>query len=491
MLRRGLRPPGFRSRGDDEVLPSASVGLEKIRTPIYERDPTRSWPDVMLKLQGPKLVRDRLLDLMGDHGYHSAHEMESLLPNGEWVRAMRELLAIRFAFDRVSNSFRIRHRLSSERKQSLVELLAGIDATKPESPATLPAESESDAEAPADQDESLFDPTQDEGEAEPAEVEEQLFLSANRSELSLSASDSSTMTAAILAKKGSGKTYLGMVLAEEFMMSPGLGVPVVMVDPTGVWYGLRSMADGSPSSFAVLILGGAFGDLTLTCKQGEQAANLVDELRPRPVIIDLSRMIPSEQHEFLADFGQCLFMLSVRSPLHLIIDEADEFAPQTLQTSKHQRRSLEVIDRIVRRGRTKGLGVTLISQRPAVVNKNVLSQIDSLFLLNMVAPGDLNAVDDWLKLRVKAEQRIECLGQLANLPPGIAFCTQSGAHAKFRKFTVRKRETFDSGRTPKPNEIIVTPVLAKVSDDILQTAARCLSAAKVEAPTVITGDSDG
>ena len=89
------------------------------------------------------------------------------------------------------------------------------------------------------------------------EKEEQLALSASRNELSLSASDSSTMTAAILAKKGSGKTYLGMVLAEEFMMSPGLGVPVVIVDPTGVWYGLRSMADGSPSSFAVLILGGA------------------------------------------------------------------------------------------------------------------------------------------------------------------------------------------------------------------------------------------
>ena len=184
-------------------------------------------------------------------------------------------------------------------------------------------------------------------------------------------------------------------------------------------------------------------------------------------------------------------MLSVRSPLHLIIDEADEFAPQTLQTSKHQRRSLEVIDRIVRRGRTKGLGVTLISQRPAVVNKNVLSQIDSLFLLNMVAPGDLNAVDDWLKLRVKAEQRIECLSQLANLSPGIAFCTQSGARSIFRKFTVRKRETFDSGRTPKPNEAVVIPTLAKVSDDVLQAAARCLSAAKVEVPTVITGDSDG
>ena len=460
---------------------------EKICTPIYERDPTRSWPDVTLKPQGPKMVRDRLLDLMSDHGYHSAHELEALLPHGEWVRAMRELLAIQFAFDRVSNSFRIRRRLTGERKQVLVALLAGIDATLPETSATLPAEAEPEEELPG-KEEAPFDPTQDEGTEE--EEGEQLHLSANRNELSLSASDSSTMTAAILAKKGSGKTYLGMVLAEEFMMSPGLGVPVVIVDPTGVWYGLRSMADGSPSSFAVLTLGGAYGDLALTCKQGEQAANLVDELRPRPVIIDVSHMAPPEQHEFMADFGQKLFMLSVRSPLHLIIDEADEFAPQSLQTSRYQRRSLEVIDRIVRRGRTKGLGVTLISQRPAVINKNVLSQIDSLFLLNMVAPGDLNAVDDWLKLRVKAEQRIECLGQLANLPPGVAFCTQSGGLAKFRKFTVRKRETFDSGRTPKPNEVMVTPVLAKVPADSVEVAARCLGAMKTAGLEVPVGEAD-
>ena len=136
------------------------------------------------------------------------------------------------------------------------------------------------------------------------------------------------------------------------------------------------------------------------------------------------------------------------------------------------------------------LGTTLISQRPAVVNKNVLSQIDSLFLLNMVSPGDLAAVDDWLKLRVKAEQRIECLGQLANLSPGVAFFTQSGANPKFRKFTVRKRDTFDSGRTPKPNEDIAAPTLAKVSPETIEAAARHLSADIGEKPGADSDEVD-
>ena len=486
MLRRGSRTPGFRSNDPGEDEPAGVP--ERPRSPIYERDPTRAWPDSSMRSQGPKAVSDRLLDLMSDCGYHAACEMESILPSGEWARAMKDLLAIGFTFDRLSDRFRIRRRLSVERKPALVELLDGIDVSVSGSPVTVAAIDESEIPVvpmkPKEESET-FDPTLDEGKHEVQE--EQLLLSLDRDELTLSAPDSSTMTAAILAKKGSGKTYLGMVLAEEFMKSPGLKVPVVIVDPTGVWYGLRSMADGSPSSFSILTLGGEYGDLPITHHQGGQVALLVQEIRPHSVILDLSLMFPAEQHEFVADFVLKLFMLSVRSPLHLIIDEVDEFAPQSLQGSRHQKRSLEVIDRFVRRGRKKGLGTTLISQRPAVVNKNVLSQIDSLFLLNMVSPGDLEAVADWLKLRVNVEQRIECLGQLTNLSPGVAFFTQSGANPKFRKFTVRKRDTFDSGRTPRPNEEVVVPTPAKVSSETIEAAVRHLSAPIVEKP-VLTGD---
>ena len=433
---------------------------------------------------------DRLLEMLSDHMHHPVAEMESILPEGEWARAMKELLSSGFAFDRLSDAFRIRRKLSSERKQSLVELLDGIDvdAARP----TVPDVSEEEIEMPVVslkqvEEPEAFDPTLD-GD-EPTVREELLHLSLGGDELTLSAPDRTTMTAAILAKKGSGKTYLGMVLVEEFLTSPGLGVPVVVIDPTGVWYGLRSMSDGSPSSLPILTLGGEYGDLPLSHTQGKQAALLVQDIRPQSLILDLSLMVPVEQHEFVADFVLKLFMLNVRSPLHLIIDEADEFAPQSLTGSRHQRRSLEEIDRFVRRGRKKGLGSTLISQRPAVVNKNVLSQIDALFLLNMVGPGDLEAVSDWLKLRVSAEQRFECLGQLANLSPGVAFFTQSGSNPRFRKFTVRKRDTFDSGRTPKPNEVIVVPTLAKVSSETMAAAVRHLSVVSGERQG-ITSDED-
>jgi Helicase HerA, central domain len=476
VLRRGSRARGLRP-DDPEGDGEPTVGRRPY-TPIYERDLVRVRPVSPEISLGRKTVGDRLLELMSDGQPHGVMEMEAILPDGEWARAMKVLLSQGFAFDRMfpSDAFRIRRKFLSERKQSLVELLDGLGTpvAGPAVPGVAAAEIEVPVVPPRPRDEEPepFDPTEDEGATDV--VEEQLHLSLDDDGLALSASDSATMTAAILAKRGSGKTYLGMVLAEEFLGCPSLGVPVVIVDPTGVWYGLRSMADGSPSSLPILTLGGEYGDMQLSHGQGEQAALVVQDIRPQSIILDLSLMAPVQQHEFVADFVLKLFMLSVRSPLHLIIDEADEFAPQSLTGSKHQKRSLEEIDRFVRRGRKRGLGTTLISQRPAVVNKNVLSQIDSLFLLNMVSPGDLEAVADWLKLRVTTEQRLECLGQLANLSPGVAFFSQSGANPKFRKFKVRTKDTFDSGRTPKPNEEIVVPSLARVSADIMEAAARHL-----------------
>jgi len=474
MFQRGFQPRMMRPVEEADDVPP--VPRRKC-TAIYERDPSRG-AKVVVKPQGPKLVRDKLLDLMSDSQYHSAHELETLLPHGEWVRAMKELLALRFAFDRLSNSFRIRHRLSAERKQVLVELIAGIDATKPEG--VVDFDEEILKTVPSKRKVSpleSFDPTKDEEELPPEE--DRMKLSQSADELVLSAMDCSTMTAAILAKKGSGKTYLGMVLVEEFMRCLSSVMPVVVIDPTGVWYGLRSMSDGGPSSFGMLILGGAKGDLEIGPKQGSQAADVLIAIKPRPIILDLSGMLPTEQHEFVADFAQRLYVASVRLPLHMFVDEADEFAPQFLNSSsRHQKRSLEAIDRIVRRGRNKGIGVTLITQRTAVIAKNVLSQTDSLFLMNLSAPADLEAVDSWMRRGVKPEQRLECLAQLVHLPRGTAYFMQTGDQSRFRRFVVRKRDTFDSSFTLKPDLKPGAAVdeirMALIPEDVLEVARKIL-----------------
>ena len=74
--------------------------------------------------------------------------------------------------------------------------------------------------------------------------------------------------------RGSGKTTTGVVLTEE-MVKPGL--PVVVFDPVGVWWGLRASADGKGIGLPVLIAGGYQGDVPLAAEAGDALARLVVE----------------------------------------------------------------------------------------------------------------------------------------------------------------------------------------------------------------------
>ena len=373
----------------------------------------------------------------------------------------------------------MRYREKIEARPSLVELLSKLDATVV---TDEPVEGGAD-DGEEDELAAGFNPAEDEsvagGESSEQVTKGGMVLSDPPEALCLSAANSASMTAAILAKKNSGKTYLAMVLAEEFMSSDTFQVPIVILDPTGVWFGLKATAAGMPSAFSILSLGGPHGDLQITAKDGARVALLVNSTRPNPTIIDLSLLAPVEQHEFVADFVEKLFTIAERSPIHIIIDEADEFAPQTLNSaSRNQKRSLDAIDRLVRRGRSKGIGVTMITQRSAVIAKNVLSQVDSLWLLNMVEPRDLMAVEGWLKHGVSDQQRTECLNQIPRLQPGTAYFLRTGVHPMFRRFKVRRKLSFDSSKTPGVG--YVEPLLSKPPAAILAIANTMLRTSSSE-----------
>jgi len=64
-----------------------------------------------------------------------------------------------------------------------------------------------------------------------------------------------------IGTSGSGKTYNAGGAVERLL---GRRARVVIVDPLGVWWGLRLLADGkTPSPYNVAIFGGAHGDLPL------------------------------------------------------------------------------------------------------------------------------------------------------------------------------------------------------------------------------------
>lgn len=93
-----------------------------------------------------------------------------------------------------------------------------------------------------------------------------------------------TQAIAILAKRRAGKSYTAARLVEELFAA---GQQVVVVDPKGDWWGLRSSADGSGPGLPILILGGEHGDLPLEPDSGELVARFVVE-RGASALLDLS-----------------------------------------------------------------------------------------------------------------------------------------------------------------------------------------------------------
>ncbi|MEW6212849.1 MAG: DUF87 domain-containing protein [Acidobacteriota bacterium] len=262
--------------------------------------------------------------------------------------------------------------------------------------------------------------------------------------------DAVTQTFAVLAKRGVGKSYLAAVIAEEMLKA---NIHIVIVDPVGVFWGLRASADGRGPGLPIIILGGEHSDVPLEETAGTLIADLTVDERISSVL-DLSLFRKSQQTRFMTDFCERLYHRN-REPLHLILDEGDSFAPQ--RPMPGEQRLLGAVEDLVRRGRARGIGMTLTTQRAAVINKNVLTQTETLIALRTIAPQDRNAIDEWIKVHGTPEQRDTLMTSLASLPIGTAWIWSPGWLDVFQKIQVRARETFDSSATPKAGRSVAPP----------------------------------
>ena len=196
---------------------------------------------------------------------------------------------------------------------------------------------------------------------------------------------------AIIGKAGSGKTFCAKGIAEGLLDA---GERVCIIDPTGVWHGLRSKANGKSGAYPVVIFGGEHGDVPLNAVHGEAIAEIIATSNT-PAIIDVSLMRVGERTRFFTDFASELLRRN-KGPLHLIIDEAHVFAPQGRVADPQSGNMLHAANNLISLGRARGLRVTLITQRPAKLHKDSLSQVETLIALRLIAPQDRKAVEDWI-----------------------------------------------------------------------------------------------
>jgi len=268
--------------------------------------------------------------------------------------------------------------------------------------------------------------------------------------------DAVTQTFAILGIRGSGKSCTASVMAEE--MCKG-SLPWICFDPVGVWWGLRADRDGRPSGFPVVVIGGEHGDLPLEKRAGGKIAEaLVSE--NVFAVVDLSMESKHTWRQFLTEFCLALMQFTPEQPRHIFLEEAPEFAPQRTKVMLTAQ-CKEALERLVRLGRNRGYGCTLISQRPATVDKDVLSQCENLLVMRTTGPHDRNALEEWIEAKATARGLEKFLAELAGLANGTGWFWSPQWLDAFEQVRIRQRLTFHPGAT---RTVGVAPKAAALAD---------------------------
>lgn len=296
-------------------------------------------------------------------------------------------------------------------------------------------------------------------------------------------SDIFTTASAIIGIRGSGKTTDGVVLAEQAIRA---GVPVAVIDPTGAWFGLKSSADGKSAGLPVYVFGGRHADAPLEATAGPIIARFIVE-RGVPIVLDLSDLTKGMQRRFVGQFCETLYDLKARQrdPLFVIVDECPRFCPQRLQKDPDLSKCVGAVEDIVALGRSRGLGCAIIGQRPATINKNILTQSDNLFAMRTVGAQDRKALDEWVtEAQGEQQQRDELVQNIAALRQGEGYFWSPAIFGIFKRVQFDNRTTFDSSRTPKIGEKRIEPkVFATVDLETLSAEIRAtVERAKADDP---------
>ena len=247
---------------------------------------------------------------------------------------------------------------------------------------------------------------------------------------------------AIVGTSGSGKTYAAKGLIERVMAGGGR---VCIVDPLGVWWGFGRGADGAEPPFPVALFGGSHGDLPLEPGMGAALGHLVGT-QPMACVVDVSDFASAAgRRAFMTEFTEALYQANTE-PLHLVLDEADLWAPQRTQPDGLD--LLGRVEEIVRRGRVRGFVPWLITQRPAVLHKDALSQADVLVSMKLTSSQDRAAVGRWIEGQADRAEGQRILGALPRLRRGEGWVWAPGNGVLDRVSFPRIR-TLDSSRTPR------------------------------------------
>ncbi len=125
-------------------------------------------------------------------------------------------------------------------------------------------------------------------------------------------------------------------------------------------------------------------------------------------------------------------------PFLLVVEEAHNYCPER---GVGKSISSGILRTIASEGRKFGMGLCVVSQRPAKVDKNIISQCNTNFILKVTNPNDLKAIIQSVEGLTSQTYR-----EIQRLPIGIALISGAGLQQPVMT-EVRTRETNHGGRS--------------------------------------------
>lgn len=306
------------------------------------------------------------------------------------------------------------------------------------------------------------------------------------SDLSLPVEMSGRRTA-IFGISGSGKSNTATLLIEQLLHA---GEQVVLIDPKGEGWGLLSLANGKPSNLPLIAFGEPNGHIeTLSESHGARLADFVVETGRSVVLSLLGFESDQSERRFVATFLRQLYRRKSRQPQAtrtlVILEEAHLFIPESSGRGfgGDAAELSGAVQRIVRQGRSFGIGTLLVDQRPQDVAKRVITQCDTLICHQLVHRTDRDALRDWVRGYDTAGQGEQFLESIAGLEPGQAWIWSPAWLKVFKRIKINRRKTFDTGAAPSHGHAARTMQRAELDLDQLRgQLAEIVDKAKADDP---------
>lgn len=193
----------------------------------------------------------------------------------------------------------------------------------------------------------------------------------------------------LLGIKETGKTYGAMWFAERLMDD---GIPIVAIDPSGVWRYLQVGKDGHPGYPVVVV--GDNADLPLSV---DTAGNIMRAAMEEGVSVVFDLFSPhlskSDWRRIVTDVATVLLFDNLPFGVrHVFLEEAKDYVPQNV----YDKLAYSAVEKLMRVGGNAKVGITLISQRAEGINKEVLELCEGMVLFKQTGRNSITNVAKWL-----------------------------------------------------------------------------------------------